>query len=186
MTCCECHLIARDIGLQRLSSITALRDHSQQHHLPPTTMKPSHTLSSLFALLVASVHANTEKTIFIAPDALSFTDSNPGLDVLQLQSLTHESSTLTTSLDVLFPTQDAPQGSDHWFLLRDLNPGQRYELRVCWPAVVRLHCSSQGRLASYTNPPPATDGILARRLSHRRGLRHARTHPESRRVRWEA
>jgi hypothetical protein len=102
-------------------------------------MKLSQTLTSLFALsaaLVASVLANTEKTIFIAPDALSFTDSNPSLDVLQLQSLTHISSTLTASLDVLFPTKDAPQGSDHWFLLRDLNPGQRYELRVCWPAVV--------------------------------------------------
>jgi hypothetical protein len=105
-------------------------------------MKPSHTLSSLFALLVASVLANTEKTIFTAPDALSFTDSNPSLDVLQLQSLTHLTSTLTTSLDVLFPSGDAPQGSDHWFLLRDLNPGQRYELRVCWPAVV---CSSSAR-----------------------------------------
>jgi hypothetical protein len=105
-------------------------------------MKLSHTLSSLFALLVASVLANTEKTIFTAPDALSFTDSNPSLDVLQLQSLTNVSSTLTTSLDVLFPTEHAPQGSDHWFLLRDLNPGQRYEVRVCWPAVVCIQCSS--------------------------------------------
>lgn len=99
-------------------------------------MKPSHSLSSLFALLVASVLANTEKIIFTAPDALSFTGSNPSLDVLQLQSLTHVFNTLTTSLDVSFPTEDAQQGSDHWFLLRDLNPRQRYELRLCWPAVV--------------------------------------------------
>ena len=148
-------------------------------------MKPSHTLSSLFALLVASALANTEKTIFIAPDALSFTDSNPSLDVLQLQSLNHTSSTLTTSLDVLFPTEDAPQGADHWFLLRDLNPGQRYEVRVCWPAVVcTVHTLKDNGLPQ-ANPPPATDGVLARRLPHRRGLRHARIDPEPRRVRWE-
>lgn len=99
-------------------------------------MKLHHSLSSLFALLVATALANTEKTIFTAPDALSFTDSKPSLDILQLQSLTPVFSTLTTSLEVLFPTVDAPQGSDHWFLLRDLYPGQRYELRVCWSAVV--------------------------------------------------
>jgi hypothetical protein len=125
-------------------------------------MKPSQTLSSLFAqsaLLVASVLANTEKTIFTAPDALSFTDSNPSLDVLQLQSLTHAFSTLTTSLDVLFPTEIAPQGSDHWFLLRDLNPGQRYELRVCWPAVVCMFFLREKYI--HANPPPATDRILA-------------------------
>jgi hypothetical protein len=38
---------------------------------------------------------------------------------------------------VVFPSEGTPQGSDHWFLLRDLNPQQRYELRVCWAAVVR-------------------------------------------------
>ena len=83
-----------------------------------TTMKLLVVLSSLLALMVASVLAN------------------PSLDVLQLHSLTHSNNSLRTSLKVLFPSDENPQGSDHWFLLRDLNPQQRYELRVCWAAVV--------------------------------------------------
>lgn len=100
-------------------------------------MKLPGSLASLFALLVASALANTEKAIFTAPDAVSFTDSNPTLDALQLQSLTHSDNALRTSLKVVFPSEDKTQGSDHWFLLRDLNPQQRYELRVCWAAIVR-------------------------------------------------
>lgn len=99
-------------------------------------MKLPGSLASLLALLVASAFANTEKAIFTAPDAISFTDSNPTLDVLQLHSLTHNNNTLRSSLTVVFPSEETPQGSDHWFLLRDLNPQQRYELRVCWAAVV--------------------------------------------------
>lgn len=99
-------------------------------------MKLPGSLTSLFALLVASALANTEKAIFTAPDAVSSTDSGPTLDVLQLHSLSQSGNTLRTSLDVLFPSEDSPQGSDHWFLLRDLTPHQRYELRVCWAAIV--------------------------------------------------
>ncbi|KAM0713677.1 hypothetical protein Q7P37_010639 [Cladosporium fusiforme] len=98
-------------------------------------MKLPGSLSCLFALLVASATANTEKTIFTAPEAVAFTDSAPTLDVLQLQVLTHDKSTLRTALNVVFPTEETPQGTDHWFLLRDLNPHQRYELRVCWAAI---------------------------------------------------
>lgn len=117
-----------------------LRSHSLQHpsSLPASianTMKLPGSLASLFALLVASALANTEKAIFTAPDAVSFTDSNPTLDVLQLQSISHSDNSLRTSLSVIFPSEETPQGSDHWFLLRDLNPRQRYELRVCWAAV---------------------------------------------------
>jgi len=99
-------------------------------------MKLPGSLASLLALLVASALANTEKAIFTAPNAITFTDSNPSLDVLQLQSITDSESTLRTSLNVVFPGAETPQGSDHWFLLRELNPQQRYELRVCWAAVV--------------------------------------------------
>lgn len=102
-------------------------------------MKLSAGLPTLFALLVASVSANTEKAIFTAPDAVTFTDSNPSLDVLQLESLALERSTLRTSLDVAAPGEAASGGvEDHWYLLRDLNPQQRYELRVCWSASVSV------------------------------------------------
>ena len=101
-------------------------------------MKLPGSLASLLALLVASALANTEKAIFTAPRTITFTDSNPSLDVLQLQSITHSENTLRTPLHVVFPSEETPRGSDHWFLLRDLNPQQRYELRVCWAAVVRI------------------------------------------------
>jgi hypothetical protein len=101
-------------------------------------MKLIGSLASLFVLLVASALANTEKAIFIAPNAITFTDSNPTLDALQLHTLTHSDSALRTSLNVAFPSEETPQGSDHWFLLQDLNPQQRYELRVCWAAIVRI------------------------------------------------
>lgn len=99
-------------------------------------MKLPNSLYCLFALLVSSVTANTEKVIFTAPAAVPFTDSTPSLDVLQLQSLTHDASTLRTALNVVFPSDETPKGSDYWFLLRNLNPHQRYELRICWAATV--------------------------------------------------
>lgn len=103
-------------------------------------MKLPGSLTSLFALLVASALANTEKAIFTAPEAVTSTDSGPTLDILRLQTLSHTDHTLRTSLNVVFPSEEAPQGSDHWFLLRDLNPRQRYELRVCWAAIVSHPC----------------------------------------------
>lgn len=109
-------------------------------------MKLPIVVSSLFALLVAPVLANTEKAIFTAPGATSFTDSDPTFDALRLHSLTHSDNSVRTSLKVLFPTDKIPRGSDHWFLLRDLNPQQRYELRVCWAAVV---CNSLTHVASF-------------------------------------
>lgn len=131
-------------------------------------MKLPGSLTSLFALLVASALANTEKAIFTAPGAVSSTDSGPTLDVLQLHSLSHSGNSLRASLDVLFPSEESAQGSDHWFLLRDLNPHQRYELRVCWAAIVCFF-PLLGRLASRlacTNSTIATNRVLARRVFH--------------------
>ncbi|KAL4979409.1 hypothetical protein BDW66DRAFT_102391 [Aspergillus desertorum] len=79
--------------------------------------------------LVAS--ANVEKAIFIAPSALS-TDST--LDELGLERLTPASGMLRTTLNASFPTDAQRQGTDSWYLLKNLNPGQRYEVRICWLA----------------------------------------------------
>ena len=83
----------------------------------------------LFALLISAAQANTEKTIFLAPPISDLKTLNQSLD-----TLTPSAPKLRTSLPVAFPTTDQPYGSEYWFLLRDLHPGQRYEVRVCWAA----------------------------------------------------
>jgi len=35
---------------------------------------------------------------------------------------------------VQFPSEISPRGNDVWFLLDDLEPGARYEVRICWAA----------------------------------------------------
>lgn len=79
--------------------------------------------------------ANTEKVIFVAPALTRLPDTKPGTELLDVQSVVHDSR-LRTSLDVAFESEDQPQGIDHWYLLRHLNAKQRYELRVCWAATV--------------------------------------------------
>jgi hypothetical protein len=129
-------------------------------------MKLPGSLTSLLALLVASALANTEKVIFTAPNAISFTNSDPTLDVLQLRSITHSNNALRTSLNVAFPGAETPQGTDHWFLLRDLNSQQRYELRVCWAAVVRISSIHTWHLELLIRVSTATNSILAGRVQH--------------------
>lgn len=101
-------------------------------------MKMLAVLVYMFALWLTAALANTEKAIFTAPEAVALSDTQPSLEALQLRTLTHPNSTLRTSLDVTFPSESTPRGRDHWYLLRDLVQGQRYELRVCWAAIVSL------------------------------------------------
>lgn len=87
------------------------------------------TIALLFALLISTTQANTEKAIFLAPATSELKSLNRSLD-----TLTPAVPKLRKSLPVAFPTDDLPYGTEFWFLLRDLNPGQRYEVRVCWAA----------------------------------------------------
>jgi hypothetical protein len=80
--------------------------------------------------------ANVEKTIFVAPHPSPVPAENPGLDDLGLERLSPSDSVVRTYLNASFPTQETPQGSESWFYLEDLNPGQRYEVRICWLATV--------------------------------------------------
>lgn len=95
-------------------------------------------LSSLFALQVTRALANTEKVIFLAPDSITLPDSGPTLQALGLDTLSPETTILKTALPVQFPSTERPRGYQSWYLLQGLKAGQRYEVRVCWPAVVRL------------------------------------------------
>ncbi|KAL4967991.1 uncharacterized protein BDV14DRAFT_168828 [Aspergillus stella-maris] len=91
-------------------------------------------------LLAFSAYANVEKTIFLAPPASSLpgTDIVPDDLLVGLQRLTHSDGFLRTKLNASFPNpEDAEdRGTDSWFFLEGLNPGQRYEVRVCWLATV--------------------------------------------------
>ncbi|KAB8265630.1 hypothetical protein BDV32DRAFT_34293 [Aspergillus pseudonomiae] len=77
--------------------------------------------------------ANVEKTIFIAPQPLTIPTVDPTLDDLGLDRLSPSSPVLRTRINATFPTNESP-GTDSWYFLENLNPGQRYEVRVCWLA----------------------------------------------------
>lgn len=85
-----------------------------------------------------TVNANVEKTIFLGPGDLVLPDVHPNLDDLRLYSLSHAQTILATELPVQFPSQSAPRGLESWYLLQGLEEGRRYEVRICWPATVRV------------------------------------------------
>ena len=93
------------------------------------------SIMRLFLLLLqlASIaQANTEKTIFVAPSSISLPNVHPGLDNLCLDVVSPNNSLLHVQLPVAFPNDEAPRGIQSWYLLDRLQPGQRYELRLCW------------------------------------------------------
>ena len=90
----------------------------------------STTITFLLSLLITSTHANTEKVIFLAP-----TSFHLGSIVSSLDTLTPSAPKLRKSLPVAFPTSEQSHGNESWYLLRNLTPGQRHEVRVCWAAV---------------------------------------------------
>lgn len=88
-------------------------------------------------LLFNAVRANVEKTIFIAPPRERVPAEGSNLDDLGLDRLSPLSPAVRTQLNASFPKEDNDHlGSESWFYLENLNPGQRYEVRVCWLASV--------------------------------------------------
>ncbi|KAF7167963.1 hypothetical protein CNMCM5623_001157 [Aspergillus felis] len=86
-------------------------------------------LLSLLPLVVA----NVEKTIFVAPQPSPIPSTDSTLDDLGLERLSPSYPTLRTFLNASFPTPDSP-GTDSWYFLENLTPGQRYEVRICYLA----------------------------------------------------
>ncbi|EOA88527.1 hypothetical protein ACJQWK_01963 [Exserohilum turcicum] len=80
--------------------------------------------------------ANVEKTIFLGPAAAAAALSNarPDLAGLGLQVVSPATTLLPLQVPVAFPTESAPHGLESWYLLRGLDHGRRYEVRICWPA----------------------------------------------------
>ena len=94
------------------------------------------TLGILLPLLTGIAHANVEKTIFLAPPAATIPSQEPDLDDLGVERLSPKAPVVRTRLNASFPTTKAPEGTDSWFFLESLTPGQRYEVRICWLATV--------------------------------------------------
>lgn len=90
---------------------------------------------SLFASIPYLVLANTEKVIFVAPDPGALPDS---LQALQIDTIIPTQPVSRKSLPVAFPNDtrsEDVQGRVSWYLVTQLNPGQRYEIRICWAAI---------------------------------------------------
>ncbi|KAJ5214047.1 hypothetical protein N7449_001216 [Penicillium cf. viridicatum] len=87
------------------------------------------TLGLILPLFTAVVQANVEKTIFLAPAPATVPSDEPDLDDLGLERLSPQRPVVRTHLNASFPTTAAPDGTDSWFFLENLNPGQRYEVR---------------------------------------------------------
>ncbi|KAJ5239647.1 hypothetical protein N7468_004266 [Penicillium chermesinum] len=94
------------------------------------------SLGLLLAVLSSLANANVEKTIFLGPKASTVPPGlgHSGLDDLGLERLSPERPVIRTKLNASFPTTEAPDGSESWYFLENLMPGQRYEVRVCWLA----------------------------------------------------
>lgn len=99
--------------------------------------------------------ANTEKVIFVAPPAIGASYDELRRLKLGLESIRLDSSNnLRTTLSVDFPAKSSRRGLESWYILPDLKEGQRYELRVCWAAIV-----SQA-IADYASIPFRSDDLM--------------------------
>ena len=86
--------------------------------------------------LITTAIANVEKLIFIAPPAIATEDFHASLKDLNIAYLSPFEHSIRLRMPVAFPTSKQPKGLESWYLLDDLQPGRRYEVRVCWAAIV--------------------------------------------------
>ncbi|KAJ5648565.1 hypothetical protein N7490_004937 [Penicillium lividum] len=100
------------------------------------------TILGLIFLFTNIVHANVEKTIFLAPPAVTFPSGEAALDDLGLERLSPENHIVRAQLNASFPTTEAPEGTESWFFLENLKPGQRYEVRQPTSFKVSTHSLS--------------------------------------------
>lgn len=91
-------------------------------------------------LFVHLTYANVEKVIFLGPETVNIPQTHPSLDDLKLHVLTPSSPSIRTHVEVEFSSEVAKGGRDTWLLLDNLTEGARYEVRICWAAVVSAEC----------------------------------------------
>lgn len=95
---------------------------------------------SIVLLLAHLAAANVEKAIFLGPAPVNIPLQQPTLTDLNLRTLTPEDNSVRTELSRALSKEspEPPPGHATWLILDHLTEGQRYELRVCWAAIVRL------------------------------------------------
>ena len=97
----------------------------------------------LFALLgctFPAAFANVEKTIFIAPSGsdVTYISERRALAALNIETLSPGSNTLRRAISRTGTSRESSVVTSTWYSLTDLNPAQRYEVRICWAATVSL------------------------------------------------
>ncbi len=111
--------------------------------------KQIHTTVLIF--WAAAVSANVEKVIFRAPASIAVPTTHPNLDDLFLDRISPVHLSLRTQLAAEFPQDNSPKGKVSWFLLDGLEPGRRYETRICWAATVRSPSLFTTSLSTFTH-----------------------------------
>ena len=170
-------------------------------------MKPSQYYQTgltlaLSSLIIPQVAANADKIIFTGPEPNTIPLAKPSLSDLNLDVLGRGSAwDIRTNLTRTFPvyrefeTEDGEtdfakvgkDGYSSWFLLDNLVQGRRYELRVCWAAIVSLssplsHYShfffffSRKTFTKISNLYKGTNALRTRRLQSRHSLGSTRPH----------
>lgn len=106
--------------------------------------------------LWSSATANVEKTIFLGPTSATIPSTESGLDDLGLERLSPLKPSTRTELNASFPTHDTPEGTESWYFLENLMPGQRYEVRICYLATVCIYIPGCF-ITTYPTNQPATN-----------------------------
>lgn len=108
--------------------------------MPPTSSPVKALVYTILLLctFIKYVVGNVEKIIFIGPPPSAIGSSNhPALSSLNINTLTQDELSVRTNLDRIFASEQTGfQGQSSWILLTNLTENQRYELRVCWSALV--------------------------------------------------
>jgi len=99
-------------------------------------------LACIYSLAwITQVLGNVEKVIFLGPEPIDIHNpqQQPNIDSLRLEVLSPSNTQLRRQLSASFPDPTTFwKGTEAWFLLDRLQPQQRYEVRICWAATVRL------------------------------------------------
>ena len=80
--------------------------------------------------------ANTEKIIFVPHSDNLSQQASTALNDLQILRLDKDHKSVRDKIPVEFATEKRPFGKQSWYLLEGLEEGRRYEIRVCWAAIV--------------------------------------------------
>lgn len=121
----------RRVGTLSVTTLT-IQPKYRSEQQPAMLARVLFTAASLASIALA----NVEKIIFSAPPPSFIPLASPSLEDLHLDALTPAALSLTRNVSRVFPSESAPRGLESWYLLDNLSEGQRYELRICWAAIV--------------------------------------------------